>query len=260
MQARPMSKSKRLGYASTQNTLKTFALVRDDILTTGQKLDANVLASHGIPKGDTFPVMGTLRHLQLVDNQDRITETFSTLAHTPGNEYRELLLVTLNYAYGDLIHRLDDPAKATRQQVVDILKSRRYELPKQYGKMAGLFIGLYREASLGLEDHETSQDLDGQEVSPEPSNDSPVSKVLETTAEITLMPETTEVPNLNGLTHAHQKYPLLKRQVDVLQLLLQMPESAEWTGREQEWWKENFRMNVNMLLKLVEGKDQEMKS
>lgn len=231
MQNHPMNTSKRPGYSSVSSTIKPFHQPASGQLSQGLKVTTKLLEDFGIANSDTYEVRIAWRYLGLVDLEDRLTEIGEQLAHTSDEEFPALLEKTVRYAYKDIFDKLK-PAHTTLQELKEFFQNSSYEPATMRSKMFTLFRGLCRRAGIILADHETSYE----------------------SKEYTLMQDPQQA-KLNGLSQSHWHYTLLEKQVDVLQLLLQMRKNAEWTGREHEWWEENFRMNANMLLKLLEEKE-----
>lgn len=253
------STTKHMGYTPITSLLQILSLYRDGKIEppfTTEKLRALKM-----PQWNLSSLLNTLQDFNLYKD-GHPTELFIRLAQayqTNPPEYQDILRTLLNHVYAKVIANIAnaqiDIATATASEIEKAFSD--YEPENQRRRMAYLYLGLCREASL-------TSDV---EKVPHRSNGKFAPKVKQTVTEangVRKLREPVEVKPMeppqvktSGVMHTPPKFSVITKQVDALQCLLQMPTGTEWTEEQNEWWQENFRNNVQSLLRLVTEKRQE---
>ncbi len=242
----------RPGYSPATATLKPLRSNASGQLSEGEKVTAHRLEDFGISLSDAYEVRIAWRHLQFVNNQDCVTRTYESLAHTTGNEFKLLLGKILKNAYSDVFNRLGergvDLDHVVQQEWRDIFRDCQYEPANMQSKMITLFRGLCREAIFepymprepGQEFTETRSHIAGEDKA---------SAALERPIP---MAEPASALDLNVLS-PKQDDSMIVAYLDALEVFRQRRKSPDWTETNSSDWREAIEAIVGSLQKLLKG-------
>ena len=170
----------------------------------------------------------TLRHLGLLDQDNRITSACEHLVHASDEHYRALLQTQLKVAYSDLFERLDILPFVDHKLLKETFTQCGYEPVSMQQKMITLLKGLSTEAGMRLAGRkdENERAIDD---APLLSENAPVPRAEEEPAE--------ETRSLSSPAAIGRAANTEAREADViLTCLYRLPSCDDWTDADETWW------------------------
>jgi len=134
-------------YAPPANVVATLQRVRR--MNMPPKVGKEFLLGAGITSNTVTRVLAALKFLELVDDEDRPTDSLRALASCPDEEYKQLLELTIRTAYASDFVNID-PTVDSQQKIIDTFQ--RYTPKSQHSRQVMLLLGLCREAGMTVVD------------------------------------------------------------------------------------------------------------
>lgn len=111
---------------------------------TPDKVDSSILQDYGISKSQAFPLLSTLKFLDLIAADGTPTPAFREL-QTGGDEFQAALRGIIEHAYSDVFSRLD-VSRDSRDKIMNFF-ARNYS-PATAERATALFLDLCGEAGI----------------------------------------------------------------------------------------------------------------